>query len=158
MNIEFKEKQKFTQWWLWLILIGIGFIPIIGLYKQLVLKQFFGDNPMSDFGLIVFSLIIFLIIGMFFLIALETEMSDTGIKMKFIPFVEKRIKWNEIKNAELIKYGFSGFGIRISLKYGTIYNMKGKYGLFIELKNGEKILIGTQKEKELKEIINIYLK
>jgi len=36
--------------------------------------------------------------------------------------------------------------------------MKGKYGLFIVLKNGEKILIGTQKEKELKEIINIYLK
>jgi len=158
MNREFTEKQKITQWWLWLILIIIGTIPIIGLYKQLILKQLFGDNPMSDFALIIFSLIIFLIIGMFFLIALETEISDKGINMKFIPFVEKKIKWNEIKNAELIKYGFSGFGIRISLKYGTLYNMKGNNGLFIELKSGEKILIGTQKEKELAKIVNKYLK
>ncbi len=157
MNIDFKEKQKFSQWWLWIILIGIGIIPIIGLYKQLILKQIFGDNPMSDFGLIVFSFFIFLIIGIFFLITLETRITNEGIQMKFIPFVQKRIRWDEIKNAELVKYGFSGFGIRISLKYGTIYNIKGKNGLFIELKNGEKILIGTQKQNELKKIVNKYL-
>ena len=158
MKIEFIEKQKFTQWWLWLILIGIGILPIIGLYKQLILKQFFGDNPMSDFGLIIFSLFILIIIGLFYLIVLKTEISNKGITMRFIPFVEKKIKWSEIKNAEIIKYGFTGYGIRISLKYGTIYNIKGKNGLFIELHNGEKILIGTQKENELKKIINQHLK
>ena len=30
MNIVFKETQKFSQWWLWLILIGIGILPILG--------------------------------------------------------------------------------------------------------------------------------
>jgi len=28
MKIEFKEEQKFTQWWLWLILIPIGILQI----------------------------------------------------------------------------------------------------------------------------------
>lgn len=83
---ECNEKQKFTQWWLWLILTGIGIIPIIGLYKQLVLKQSFVNNPMSDFGLIVFSIIIFLLIVLFFLITLETEISNEGIRIKFFPF------------------------------------------------------------------------
>lgn len=154
MNIKFEEKQKFTQWWLWLILIGIGMIPIVGLYKQLVLKQFFGDNPMSDSGLIMFSLFIFIVIGLFFFIKLETRITEQGIEMRFIPFVEKKIEWNEIKHVELIKHGVFSSGIRISLKYGTIYKIKGNHGIFIELKNGEKTLIGTQKEKELKAIIN----
>ena len=46
MNIVFKETQKFSQWWLWLILIGIGILPILGIYKQLIIGEKFGDKPM----------------------------------------------------------------------------------------------------------------
>ena len=52
MKTEFKEEQKFTQWWLWVILIPIGILPIFGIYKQLILGEKFGDKPMSDLGLI----------------------------------------------------------------------------------------------------------
>ncbi|WP_260402681.1 MULTISPECIES: phosphoethanolamine transferase domain-containing protein [Aequorivita] len=65
MKIVFKEEQKFTQWWLWLILIGIGVLPIIGIYKQLIIEEKFGDNPMSDLGLIIFSIFIFGLITLF---------------------------------------------------------------------------------------------
>ena len=34
MKTEFKEVQKFTQWWLWLIIIGVGMLPIYGIYTQ----------------------------------------------------------------------------------------------------------------------------
>lgn len=54
MKKEFKEEQKFTQWWLWIPLIGIGLIPIYGIYKQLFLKEQFGTKPLSDLGLILF--------------------------------------------------------------------------------------------------------
>ena len=64
--------------------------------------------------------------------------------------VKKRVNWKEIKNAEIVNYGFvGGWGIRLWTQYGTVYNMKGNKGLAIELLNGKNFLIGTQKPKEL---------
>jgi hypothetical protein len=154
MIIEFKEEQRFNQWWIWLILIPIGILPIFGIYKQLILGQKFGDNPMSDLGLIIFSVFFFLLIGLSFITKLTTMIDKDGIKMIFFPFTKKRVDWNEIKNAKIVNYGFvGGWGIRLWTKYGTVYNMKGNKGLSIELKNGKKFLIGTQKESELKYVI-----
>ena len=52
-----------------------------------------------------------------------------------------------------MNYGFVGYGIRLGSKYGTVYNMKGNRGLAIELNNGKKFVIGTQKEMELKNVV-----
>ena len=89
MKIEFKEEQKFTQWWLWLILFGIGILPIFGIYKQLILGEKFGDKPMSDFGLIIFCVLIFGLIAMFWFMRLKTEIDQNEIRMNFFPFVKK---------------------------------------------------------------------
>ena len=51
MNKEFKESQKFTQWWLWLIILSINILPLFGIYKQIILGEPFGDKPVSDVGL-----------------------------------------------------------------------------------------------------------
>ncbi|MGI9525729.1 MAG: hypothetical protein ACR2MS_01320 [Weeksellaceae bacterium] len=69
--------------------------------------------------------------------------------------MKKRVDWKEIKKVEIVYYGFvGGRGIRPWTKYGTVYNTKGNNGLAIELKNGDKLLIGTQKELELKSIVD----
>lgn len=154
MKIEFKEEQKFTQWWLWLILIGIGILPILGIYKQLILGEKLGNKTLSDLGLIIFCVFIFGLIAMFWVMRLKTEIDQNEIRMNFFPFVKKRVNWNEIKNIEIVNYGFvGGWGIRFSIKYGTVYNTKGNEGLAIELLNGKKFLIGTQKKAELNEIV-----
>ena len=154
MKIEFREEQKFTQWWLWLILIGLGILLIFGMYKQLILGEKFGDNPMSDIGLIIFCVFIYGIIALFWFMRLKTEIDQNEIRVNFFPFVKKRINWKEIENAEIVNYGFvGGWGIRLWTKFGTVYNTKGNIGLAIELTNGKKILIGTQKENELNKIV-----
>jgi hypothetical protein len=154
MKIEFKEEQKFTQWWLWLILIGIGILPIFGIYKQLIIGEKFGNNPMSDIGLLIFSIFIFGLIAMFWFMRLKTEINQNEIKMNFFPFVKKKVYWNEIKSIQIVNYGFvGGWGIRLGTKYGTVYNTKGNKGLAIEFQNGGKFLIGTQKEAELNNIL-----
>lgn len=154
MKTEFKEEQKFTQWWLWLILIPVGILPIFGIYKQLILGDKFGDKPMSDLELVIFTLFVFSLIGFFFIMKLKTSIDKNGIQMSFFPFVRKKVNWNEIKNTEVVNYGFvGGWGIRLWTKYGTVYNMKGNKGLAIELNNGKKFLIGTQKETELKKFM-----
>ena len=154
MRTEFKEVQKFTQWWLWLIILGVATLPIYGIYKQLIIGEKFGTNPLSNNGLILFSIFVFFLISLFWLIKLTTQINNDEIKIKFFPFLTKSIKWDTIKNAEIINYGFVGWGIKIGTKYGTVYNTKGKVGLAIELNNGKKYLIGTQKETELKKLIN----
>jgi hypothetical protein len=154
MNIVFKETQKFSQWWLWLILIGIGILPILGIYKQLIIGEKFGDKPMSDLGIIIFAVFVFSLIAMFWFVQLKTEIDQNEIRMHFFPLVKKRVNWKEIKTAEIVNYGFvGGWGIRLWTKYGTVYNIKGNIGLAIELQNGKKFLIGTQKETELNRIV-----
>lgn len=154
MKIEFKEEQKFTHWWLFLILIGIGILPILGIYKQLILGEKFGDTPMSDFGLIIFCVFTFGLITLFLFMRLKTEIDQNEIRMNFFPLVKKRVSWKEIKKVEIVTYGFvGGWGIRLWTKYGTVYTIKGNKGLAIELLNGKKFLIGTQKETELNKIV-----
>ena len=154
MKTEFKEEQKFTQWWLKLILIGVGVIPIFAIYKQFILGEKFGDKPMSNLALVIFCVFIFGLITMLWFMRLKTEIDPKEIRISFFPLVKKQFNWKEIKKAEIITYDFvGGWGIRLYTKYGTVYNTKGNLGLAIEFLDGEKILIGTQKEAELNCII-----
>jgi hypothetical protein len=54
MKIHFHEEQRFTQWWLWVMLIGICLIPVVGIYQQIFRGIPFGDKPMPDAGLFIF--------------------------------------------------------------------------------------------------------
>ncbi|MCG2431589.1 hypothetical protein [Aequorivita xiaoshiensis] len=154
MKAVFKEEQRFSQWWLWLILIGIGALPIIAIYQQIFNAPKLGDSPISALGLIVFSLFIFGLIALFWFMRLKTNIDQNEIRMSFFPFVKKQVNWKDVKSAQLVNYGFvGGWGLRLGTKYGTVYNTKGNRGLAIELLNGKKFLIGTQKETELREIL-----
>ncbi len=152
-KIEFKEKQKFTQWWIWLILIGLGAIAVYGFIQQIVFGVEFGNKPMSNVGIIIFTLFVFGFIYFNWYMTLITEITNGGIKMRFVPFVKKEIQWSELKSAKIVGCGFVGYGIRLGSKYGTVYNMNGNKGLAIELNNGKKFVIGTQKEMELKNVV-----
>jgi hypothetical protein len=149
MKMLFKENQKFNQWWLWIILIGIGILPIYGIYKQIIKDEIFGDKPMSNFGLIIFSFCVYGFIYFFWYMSLNTEIDNNEIKIHFKPFLKKKVNWNEIKSVKIVNYGFVGYGIRFGSKHGTVYNTNGNKGLAIELKNGKKFVIGTQKETEM---------
>lgn len=150
MKLEFKEEQKFTQWWLWILLIALGLLPIIGIYKQLIRDEPFGSKPMTDIGLIIFTILIFGFIAFIYLMTLKTEINEEQIWLGFFPFFRKVIKWEDVSKAEVIKYGFvGGWGIRLSLKYGVVYNVRGNMGLHLQLKTGEELVIGTQKPEEL---------
>jgi uncharacterized protein with PQ loop repeat len=153
MEFEFKEKQKFTQWWLWLFLIGIGLFQVYGLFKQLIKGENFGDKPMSDIGLIFFTIVPFGIIILFWYMKLETEIDPKEIRIRFTPLVKKTFKWEDVKSVTVLNYKFVGYGVRLFTSYGTVYNTKGNKGLAIELKSGKKFLIGIQKGDELAQII-----
>ncbi len=152
--ILFQEKQKFTQWWLWVILMGVAVIPTYGLYKQLILEEPFGNNPMPNFVLVILLFFILALPFLFWLMELRTEIDSEAIRFHYFPFFKRSYSWSEISTAEQINYGFvGGWGIRMGTTYGTVYNVSGNQGLYITQKSGKKFVIGTQKPQELGEVL-----
>jgi len=122
----------------------------------------FGNNPMSDTGLlIVFFAVLLLNIALFLLFGfarLTTVIDKMGIEYQFQPFhlSPHLIYWNMIEKYMVIKYDpikdYGGWGIKSNRK-GKSYTLSGDKGLLLYLKSGKKILIGTQKDLELKDFL-----
>lgn len=152
----FQEKQRFDQWWLWVLLLGIEGFFIYGIVQDVYFGHPFGNKPGGLVGGIIvnFLIIIPLILG-FFLARLETRIDKIGICFRWKVFGGEfnSIMWSQIKDAFLIEYKNTGSGIRISPQNGTIYNTSGNKGLQIILNSGEKYLIGTHKPEELQKVL-----
>lgn len=160
-ELLFIEMQRFSKWWLWLIIIFPIVLAIIsigyGLVQQLVFKQPWGNNPGSDLELILTALwtIIFMtfIFYSFYMIRLETRVYRDGIYIIYYPFHLKyrKISWGKLDEISGHKYKpiveFGGWGIRCNAK-AWAYTVSGNE--CIELKKGNhKIVIGTKKLNEL---------
>lgn len=152
--MQYKEEQRFNQWWLWIILIGLNLIPAYGMYQQVFKGRPFGNHPLPDGGLLLLQLFTVLFLLVFWQFRLKTEINETFIMIKFHPFVNKTILWKNVMKARIVNYGFvGGWGIRLTSKYGLVYNTSGNWGLLLELSNGKKICVGTQRPEEVAALI-----
>ena len=146
---RFDEEQKFDQKWLWTLLIVVSIVIL-----AVQFSVFFSSSvEASGFGFYFSLFNVFLVIGLIGLFAvmkLKTSIDKEKISMEFFPFVKKEVAWRDIRKAEVLDYGFvGGWGIRLWTKYGTVYNTKGSKGLFIQLNDDKKFLIGTQRPDEM---------
>jgi hypothetical protein len=90
---------------------------------------------------------------------LQTTITKYQVTINFPPLAKKRILWSDVEQAQIVKYSpLIGYGLRIWTPHGTVYNVKGNRGLFLILKNGKKYMIGTQRPKEVEDIIKTLLK
>lgn len=151
-KILYKESQKFDQWWLWLIVISLFLIPILQFnWSEDLLNQLTTDK-------IIPSILPVVILVLFLTLKMTTVITEDKITVHYIPFVRKEFNWSELNFAQIIDYGFiGGWGIRFWTSYGTAYNVKGSKGLHIKTAD-KQYVIGTQKEKELRSVIEHLLK
>ncbi len=162
----FTEFQRFDQWWMKLFyLLSFGFL-LYCFYQWLVLKDHIGNvAPDDNTGKLIITFTIIPVLLLFYFLKLHTEINEIGIHYQFFPFQfsMKTIRWNEIEKCYIRTYSpireYGGWGYRSSMgrKSGSAFNIKGNKGIQIELKNGKKILIGTQKEKEAQQVVDRYL-
>jgi hypothetical protein len=119
--------------------------------KHIALGKIFQAFVDAKIYLAVF---LYCLVGLFAVTRLHTKIDPSGIEMQFAPFFSKQWKWDEIDHIQVVNYGFvGGWGIRLSPKYGTIYNTSGSYGLAVVLKNGKKYVIGTKKPDEMNALL-----
>ncbi|MBG9376377.1 hypothetical protein I5907_09045 [Panacibacter sp. DH6] len=153
-EILFSEKQRFTQWWLWLLLIGINGATLWRIIKPLQN----GTAPASYTGIILSITISLLVLLLFLLFRLDTEIREDGVYVRFFPLhiKFKCYSWSSISRLYVRKYAplkeFGGWGVRYGSN-GKAYNISGNDGLQIEFTNGKNLLIGTQKPAELSAVL-----
>ena len=101
----FSEEQKFRQPWLWFMLIALFSVPGVllwGVIRQILQGQPFGNNPMSDTGLVILFLLVLVLtiltIVMFLMIRLDTSITGSEIGVRFYPFHRSfhYYKWEDI--------------------------------------------------------------
>lgn len=147
----FGENQRFSQWWLWLLLMVV--------ISNLV-REFINGTAEEKDALFFSALTLTLTSVLFGIMKLETTIDINGISVRFFPFhfKKKHFNWDQLENCYLRSYNpimeYGGWGIRKTFSgKGTAYNVKGKVGLQLVFKNGDRLLIGTQKAEELKEVL-----
>src|SRR5678815_1454117 len=104
MTTTFKEKQKFTQWYIWIV-PGAVFLMMLALcFQQIVLGKVVGTNPGSNAELLLITLIPLSILVFLYSITLITEVSGEGIYFNLKPFYRRFIRWEEIRDIEIMRY------------------------------------------------------
>ena len=147
----YTETQRFTQWWLWLILIGVWSSMVYSIITA---------PPQTNAAVYVSFGIGILLPLLFWQMRLITRITEEGIYVRFIPFhfKEKFFPWETITASYVRTYGplkeYGGWGIKYGFNgQGLVYNVAGNVGLQLQFKEGEAILIGTQKGEEIEQVL-----
>lgn len=160
-EVLFTERQRFKQWWLWLILIAANVLTLYGVFKHVVGEQQVGNKPMSNTELLITCGLTLIPIILFITFRLDTQIRGDGIYVKFFPFhlSFRQYTWDKIAKSFIRKYNpigeYGGWGLRFGFfGRGRAFNVSGDQGLQLEFSNHKKLLIGTTKPDELKEALN----
>lgn len=142
----FKETQKFNQPWIWGLLLSAFAYILMGMFS----------NEEVSLGSLVPITLVSLIIVLFASMRLRTRIDNKHLSFSFFPLISNRVcSISQIEDLELIEYNsllkFGGWGIRYNFVMWA-YNVKGKHGLVVHLKD-KKFLLGTQKPNEMKKAI-----
>jgi hypothetical protein len=158
-KLYFKEVQRYPKAWIWTMNILIFAVVVYEFLIVFVLNKP-ASGQKEDHIFLLFMLVPVGLIILFNSIRMETEIRRDGICFRFFPFIRKfkMIRWEEIQRCYVRTYRpiaeYGGRGIRAGWKRKSMaYNIQGRTGLQIELKNGRRILLGTQKGKEVEGII-----
>jgi hypothetical protein len=153
--VLFREQQRFTQVWLWLVMAAISGVYIWGFVQQVLFKRPWGDNPTSDLSLAVLVLVMAGGLPLFmYSCRLVTEVCADALYVRFIPFHLHRVRidYATITACQAVKYNplldYGGWGLRYG-RNGTAYNISGNLGVRLEFVSGQPLLIGTRQPLEL---------
>jgi len=157
MRLLFEEKQRFDQW-LRVVMVSTALIVIgifvNGMYVQLILKQPWGNKPMSDDMLVTIAMLMICGLGamlyIFFVSELEITIDKGGLSYRYFPVLRswRRIEKESIKDFELNTWILRNRGYRINVFGNRTIIMKGKQGVKVHMQNGKWVLLGTQKPEE----------
>ena len=159
-QVFFKEIQTVKSWWIWGLVLILVVVFLFGMIQQLIFKKPWGNNPMSDAGLLIVGLIVVIGLPLFVsLIRLETIVHNQGVDYRYSPFHLRyqRLPKDRLVSYQIIHYrplrDYGGWGIRYG-KYGKAYTLSGDIGVQLVTIDQKKILLGTYKPENMKKALD----
>lgn len=150
----YSESQRFSQWWLWLLVLAGAAVGWVAFIHQIIMGRPFGSNPGPDW--LTWVILILIGIGMpwfFRSLRLTVSVYSDRLLIRFRPLNRRRIDASAIASCAVREYRpireYGGWGLRWSPSHGRAYTIHGTLGIQLELKNGKKLLIGSQRAQEL---------
>jgi hypothetical protein len=155
--MRYRETQRVAAGWLWLAVLAVASVVWFGAFQQLVRGRPWGTSPVSDpVILVIWTLVGLGIPALLAASRLETEVDDRGIRVRLFPFHRRGVGWSFDRIAEAFprdykpirEYG--GWGIRLGLgSAGRADNARGSRGVQLVLRDGRRVLIGSQHPERL---------
>jgi hypothetical protein len=149
----YQEKQRFLRYWWFIAIVVVALVFVPQLLGDIIPIKNQGRGYEGLFAVVV-------MLVMFWLFSLQTQIDTEGISLKFSPFhlKDKQIKWKEVKQARITTYSalkeFGGWGPGKGWKKSKVaYNVWGTTGLELTLNNGDIIMIGTNNKEQLTEYL-----
>lgn len=146
-KLIFEETQTFRGTWTWYLIIGVALIAIGGA----IMSFFFTHEIEGYVSTIIATLITIAVLALLSVSKLTVCIDEHALYYKYPPFArnEKKIRKEDVEEMYVRKYRaiweYGGYGYRFRFRSGRALNVSGNMGLQLVLKNGKRVLIGTQK-------------
>jgi hypothetical protein len=152
-DVLFHEEQRFRQWWVWLLVLGVAALQWWGFVQQILLTRPWGDNPAPDWMLWLFWALFGIGLPVFFLILrLTVEVTTEHVLIGYRPLTKRTVPLAEIVEVEARTYRpireYGGYGLRGTSR-NAAFTVSGDQGVALTLSDGRRILIGSQRAAEL---------
>ena len=147
-NVLFHEEQYFRRSWLWVLIAVPVFVAAMA--------------SAASAQVTLWSLLVTLVVGalvaaLFAYARLETEVRTDAVVIRFHGLWPTRtIPFADIEGVEARSYSIwdsGGWGVHLTFG-GMAYNVSGNQGVFIHLRKGSRVLVGSQRADELARAIH----
>jgi len=151
--VLFHEEQAFRQWHARLVLAMPPAALVFVTLRQLVWHHPWGNPPVSNGGLLFLTVLLVLVYVRLITVRLVTDLRPAEIAVGLRGLWRKRsISLDQVRNARSVEYDpirdFGGYGIR-SGRGAQAYIASGNRAVELELRDGRKVLIGSQDPSRL---------
>jgi hypothetical protein len=152
--VLYQEEQQFRQGWVWLLLAGIAAVAWWGFYEQILRGRPWGNNPAPDWLMWLMALLFGIGFPLWFWrMKLVVEVTPDDLRIRLRPFTNRAIPLVDIVTAEPRTYRpigeFGGWGVRGLSRRNMAYNVSGDQGVQLTLRDGDRVLIGSQQAQTL---------
>jgi preprotein translocase subunit SecG len=147
--IPFREVQPLRQQRL--------FVIILVVVAVIVLVSLLSSGASTLWGAVIALGSLGLVSALILAASLETTVDREAITVAFhFLWPKRRIPISEVRTAEATKYSplldYGGYGVRLGLR-GWAFNVSGDEGVVVERNDGSRLMIGSQRPKELEAAI-----
>ncbi|THH41146.1 hypothetical protein [Neolewinella litorea] len=151
-TVLFAERQKFNAWWVSVLNIFLFALSLYTYYRLWSIGAGW-SGYLAPTG-------IMLVVIATASVTLRTRITDQTIEAGFSPFLRRRYSRAEVVSAYVRTYDplleFGGWGWRFGAN-GTAFNTMGNQGLQLHLRDGSRLLIGTQQPTLLEQVVKDWM-